>query len=303
MKRLIAFAVCVCVVFMLSSCTKIDEIRKKQADLKSSSEATVSQTLEEANKLRRDYDLGTLKELEGDIAVAVFFISDFESNWDGVSTYNYVVNEIQPGLTFLENQAKRYGVSLNFEVVDTFKCEYSGEVLTDVVDGYATVNILDCAAIELGYESDNELYDELSQKHGRDVICMVVFNKNGESYGINPPRGNELVDDTVEHSVLYSHDLNSDHTEKTGSQAPLAVTTILYLYGAENLDATDQRENLALEAGYYRDLMLNTLYDVNAHEISEATAFYIGWTDEAPEAFYKDGWVQAEDEQQEQEQE
>ncbi len=292
MKRLIAAVLCIWMLFVLSSCKKEQSYNKDKAVYSKSNVSLTAEQLTEINNLRPDYDLGVLRKLEGDIAVVLYFMSDDVSNWDGASIEDFVKYEIQPGLDFLEKEADSYRIRLKFEIVEKSLRRYNGEVNGDPNDEYVTSDLLDDIADDFRLKSDNELYESLKNKYGgREVICITVFNKNGCSMGINPQRGSEFVDDIVEHCIIFTHDFTSDHTEQTGSQASLVACNILYLYGAENLNKPDDRELIAAEE-YPWDVMLYNSYDISENEIEAATAFYIGWLNEAPDVFYEDGWRQ-----------
>ena len=125
------------------------------------------------------------------------------------------------------------------------------------------------------------------EQYGTEIVCLTFFNKGGAGYALNPPRGEES--DVTEHCVIFSRDRDSTSTDFYGFQASLIAAEILYLYGGESLDATPEREALA-ESRYADDVMLHSYYSVWEHDINDATAFYIGWIDEAPRALYLDGW-------------
>ena len=68
------------------------------------------------NKLRVDYNLGTCRNLSGNVSVILFFMDDFESGWTADEITNFTNNEVTPGLAFLEKEAKSYGVELDLSI-------------------------------------------------------------------------------------------------------------------------------------------------------------------------------------------
>ncbi len=258
-------------------------------DILPEKEPLTDEELEELNALRPDYDYGTCQDLSGNVTVALLFLDDFESKWDDESSTRFFENEALPALEFLEQQALRYGVDLNFTTEVYTDLYYDEEVIINSKEtGYVTADTLSQAATELGYRSDDDLHKHLKSSHGNDeVIYLTIFNKNGTGYALNPKRGTDY--DFVEHSIIFAHDLNSDRTEPSGSQASVIAMEIVYLYGAENLKTPDTRKELA-EFLYPKDVMLYAQYSISDNAITDITAFNVGWTNEVPQAFSFVGW-------------
>ncbi|MBO5912377.1 MAG: hypothetical protein J6Q76_02790 [Clostridia bacterium] len=294
MKRFIALLLCACFVVLLSSCEHAERIKQRQKEKEIISSQEAASRLAEANKHRLDYDLGNLRSLEDDVAVVVYFLNDYNSNWENRSTQKFISDEIIPALNFLEQNAESYGIKLELEIVETNVCWYNGKVLQKSENGVTTNNVFDSVAMEQGYQSDNDMYAQLNEKYGREVIPIMVFNKNGTSYGVNPRRGSDIVDKIMEHAMVFTSDYYGNSNNARGSQAPVIATSILYLYGAENLDEPDKRKDLAIQGEFYDDIMFNTTYDIDDSRITDATAFYIGWIDKTPKVFLEDGWDKTE---------
>ena len=64
---------------------------------------------------------------------------------------------------------------------------------------------------------------------------------------------------------------------------------MLHLFGAEDFYTPRTRKEIA-EKKYSKDIMLHQEYEIQNNNIGDATAFYIGWTDTAPEAMYDRNW-------------
>ena len=244
---------------------------------------------EAVNELRPDYDLGACRNLEGDVSVILYFMQDFESDWSFTEILNFTTNEVVPALEFLEAQAADYGVYLNFEIVDShWYIPYKGTVVTEPKKaGTYTIDVLFDVARFRGLLSDHQLLAKKQEEFGTEVICLTIFNKEGVGYTLNPSRGDDT--NVAEHCIVFSRDPGSTNESFYGYQASLIAAEILYLYGAEKLYATPEREELAY-SHYPYDVMLDSYYNVWDNEIDDATAFYIGWLDEAPRVLYREGW-------------
>ena len=241
------------------------------------------------NLLRPDYDLGDCRNLSGNVSVVLFYMNDFESFWNKEDITNFTNNEIIPGLEFLEKEAKSYGVDLNLEIKHIYtSVYYPDEVILSVKQtGLATINVLQEAAESLYYSTDDEMIAAFKSEYGTEVICITIFNKNGSSYAINPPRGYSI--NPIEHCIIFAYDLDSDRNDPIGSQSSVVACNVLYLYGAESLHNSDGRK--ALAKTYYRaDVMLSASYFIFFNNVGDATAFYVGWTNEVPDVLYDENW-------------
>lgn len=252
--------------------------------------STVERTISEINALRVDYDLGTCKQLRGDVSVILFFIKDYESSWTDNEISDFTEKEVIPGLDFLEDQAKKYGVDLELNIRQTHSnVFYDGEVIEDInQNGNATINVLYKAAKELGYSSDARMISELESTYGTEVICITVFNKNGTSYALNPHRGSKTI--IEEHCLIFAYDRDDvKHNYPKGAQSSVVAHEILHLFGAEELYKNAERKALA-QKYYPKDIMLSASFFLPLNNIGDATAFYVGWTDDAPAVLDEEGW-------------
>ncbi len=240
--------------------------------------------------LRPDYDLGNCKALAGRVAVILFYMDDFESSWTREEADAFTENEIEPALAFLEEQAARYGVSLQLEIKQSHVYSYYDKTVdTNGERGNdATIDALKQAARGLDMATDFDLHYTILDLYGVDeVIYLTIFNKNGSTTALNPKRESDLT--MIEHSIVFAHDQNSNHTEPVGSQASLIAFSVLFLYGAEKLYNNDFKRNYS----YYlfpNDVMYDQPYSIEGCEIGDATAFYIGWLHDPPAIVVEDEW-------------
>jgi hypothetical protein len=178
----------------------------------SSTQSVTSYTEEELieiNKKRPDYDLGTCRKLEGTVSVLLFYMYDFESDWTHEQMDEFTVNEVMPGLEFIEEQAKEYGINLKLQIERIYLTPYFGKVITNANESITvTANVLEAAAKGINYNTPEEMIDDFERMIKTEVVCFTIFNKKGTSNAINPPRGSEY--EFEEHCVIFSQDLESD---------------------------------------------------------------------------------------------
>lgn len=242
------------------------------------------------NQLREDYNLGTCKTLSGNVSVVLFYVDDFESAWTDEEIICFTKNEVEPGLAFLEQEAKKYGIELNLTVEKSYSAiYYDDEVITSVHDtGFASADVLWQAALQINYPSSAKMIDAFRSRYKtNEVVCFTIFNKGGTSYALNPKRGQNLKID--EHCIVFARDLNSTQNGAAGWQASVIAHEMLHLFGAEDFYSISSRKSLA-RIHYPRDIMLSAAYNIDENTIGAATAFYIGWTDKVPDVLNKKGW-------------
>ncbi len=244
------------------------------------------------NIYRPDYNLGTCKKLSGDVAVVVIYMNDFEQSWSEDAMNTFTEKAIKPGLAFLKKEATQYNIDLRFKITDIYASVwYDDDVITDCAStGLATIDVAYQAANELGYASDTELCETiLARENVDEVILLTVFNKNGTSYALNPKRGSDI--NIEEHCIIFARDLNTQEDEyfPASFQSSVVAHEILHLYGAEDYYSTPERK--ALASKYYpEDIMLSAKYFLTLNKLGEVTAFYIGWTDIAPDIIKTPEW-------------
>ncbi len=245
-------------------------------------------SLYDVNALRRKCFYGTNQYLSGNITAVVIYVNDFESSWTEEQMDEFTENDVEPALEFLEREAQKYGVELDFETKVMRNAYYGGEVVIDYGEvGYYITDVLDKAAESYDFYSEFELHDWMKQSCGTEILFITVFNKIGSSYGMNPKPWQDQ--ERVEHTVTFSIDYYCQTEYVPGTCATVIANNILHLYGAENLNRPETRKEIS-KLLYPNDIALRLPYDIAESNIGDATAYYIGWTDEIPEAVYSVGW-------------
>ena len=241
------------------------------------------------DKLRVDYNYGACRQLKGDVSVVLFFMNDSESSWTEAEINKFTETEIKPGLDFLEKQAKIYNVDLNLTIKASYSSiNYTNDVIVDINSaGECTIDVLRQAAIARGYTDDTELIEELKKEYGTEVICYTVFNKEGTPYALNPPRDDDTK--VEEHCIIFVRDIGAGWLYPQGAQSSMIAHVTLNLFGAENYYSTPERKALA-KIHYPSDIMLAANYFILTNNIGDATAFYIGWTDNVPDILNNENW-------------
>ncbi len=246
--------------------------------------------------LRPWYNIGYSKRLEGAPVIYALFIDDDESSWDTESVEAFLSGEVDPAVAYLEKEAQKWGVDLDLSVRalgttlnqgDTLK--YEGVVNNNLRTAPSTKDVLEQAAKDLGYSSEEELQAALSAQHGRnDIIFLCILNKDGVCYTRNQATNGSTT--LVEETVMFRRTLNSTEalTQK-GERASVVAHELLHQFGAEDYYLTYARERLANEY-YPDDIMLWQYADINKNTLGDCTAYSIGWTDKTPQVCYDEQW-------------
>lgn len=247
------------------------------------------------DQLRPNYALANCRKLEGNPVVVLIFIDDNESHWSGDEVLTFTQEHILVGLDYLEKNAKKWGVHLDFVIesystpFSGYEIKYEGTVNRNLLIGGSTKDVLDHAATDIGCNSNWDLYSYYKSKYPNDDIIFLNFlNKSGRSYTRNCISTGYL--DYSEHCVIFADYLGySSNTRKDGSRASTVAHEILHLFGAEDYYSLANREALANKK-YPNDIMLWQYDDIEDNLIGDCTAFSIGWTDIVPQVCYDDKW-------------
>ena len=243
---------------------------------------------------RLSYNAGSCRRLEGKPYVLVVYLDDNVSNWTEEEVLSYQENLIKPALTFMEENAKKWGVFLDIGMgyYATYghpdrPVKYDGIVET-YNDGKTSNDILSQVASTLGYGSETEMHDSLSKYAGTEQVAYIIMmDKGGRSYSIAHHKPEEVVDQHywMEYSLIFSGftDTSRDSASDT------IAHELLHVFGAEDYYYPESRKALARQY-YLTDIMLCNESDLQYFTLEDFTAYTLGWTDEIPEVCYLEDW-------------
>ena len=241
---------------------------------------------EQQDKLRPSYNLGNCKNLKGTPVVVLLFVDDNTSSWTKAEVENFTSNEVLPGLEFLEQNAKKWNVDLDF-VVESYSTATKGyEIKYEGNVQNFTNDLLNKVADDIiGEKSGWRLYSYYKSKYPNDdIIFLNCLNKCERSCAklIDLPQ----LTTYTEHCIVFA-EYNQQYT--SGSRASVVAHEILHLFGAEDYYKPEARTNLA-ELIYPNDIMLHQYEKITQNTIEDCTAYSVGWTNTVPEICYEEAW-------------
>lgn len=277
-------------------CSVCDTILQEQEIPTVTVERLPGITDEYQDPLRPAYELANCRKLAGTPVVVLIFLDDNESRWEKDEVLAFTEEHVLVGLDYLEKNAQKWGVELDFVVesyatsLSGYEIKYEGTVNPNLHNGGSTKDVLDHAAADIGCKDNWELYSYYkSQYPNDDIIFLNFLNKPGISYTRNAISAGYL--EYTEHCVLFADLLGGSSVRKDGSRASTIAHEILHLFGAEDYYVTLSREILANQA-YPHDIMLWQYERIRENTLGDCTAYSVGWTDEAPAVCYDDRWWQ-----------
>lgn len=248
--------------------------------------AAIQETEAQTDATRAAFNIGVCKTLAKNAHVMVLFLDDAESGWDEEAITEYLQEAVDPALTYLENEAAEYGITLDLDYsyyVDETGKPCSVAYLGTVTDG-ADINddIMEQSAAALGFTSKFEMLEQDRIDSGEEQIAyLVCTNKNARSFAvISSGEG-------MEYMMLFNQ-IPDKWSRKNG-----VAHEMLHLFGAEDMYAENgkniNREKLAKKLHRY-DVMLEARWDISKNTVGPFTAYCIGWLDELPEEYNCPEW-------------
>lgn len=248
--------------------------------------------------LRPWYNIGHNKQLRGTPVIYAIFMDDDESSWDTLSIESFLRYEIKPAVEYLENEASKWGIELDISIKtfatvlnQGYTINYEGIVNRNLRESPSTKDVLEKAAMDFGYISEEDINDSISAANGgNEIIFLCILNKDGTCYTRNQITNGSTT--LVEEIVLFRRPLNyPEWLIKNGERASVVAHEILHLFGAQDFYITESREKLA-EQYYPDDIMLWQYYDINKNKLGDCVAYSIGWTNTVPAVCYNEEWWQ-----------
>ena len=238
------------------------------------------------------YELGTCQDLEGEVFVLCIFLDDDESSWTDQECTDFLRSAINPAMDWLEEQAAEWGVELDlrtayYHTYDSLSVHYNG-VISDNCAEMVHRDLLEQSAESMGFSSKQAMYERMQKFSGREQVLMLVcVNKPGRCYAL-VDAGNNGVE-YMEHALIYS-----SYTGNAFATTPATVAhETLHTFGAEDFytEGTTRVGRGALAAELYpEDIMLKTHRAISYCQLSDFTAYTVGWTDQTPDICGNPDW-------------
>lgn len=244
---------------------------------------------------RPSYNVGNCRTLEGKPYVVVIYLDDCESSWTESGVLNFNQTLVQPALDFLEEHASRWGVRLDLEMgyYATYghpnrPVKYNGRVGRFLENNDYSRDILDQAAMSLGFSSKEDMHDQLVEYSGREQIAyLIMLNKGGRSYTI--AYDEETAGGSDRYKLEYCVIFAGFEDDSYDSASDTVAHEMLHLFGADDYYMPDSRKALA-QKYYPDDLMLCAKSDLKYFDLGDYTAYCVGWTDTVPSVCSEPGW-------------
>ena len=249
-----------------------------------------------AESYRAWYDLGNCGTLTGHPTLVVLFVDDAESEWNDTLMQHFQNVQIAKAVEWMEQQASKHGVVLEIQtkfyhgMLDNGGRVYYPDTVAHVPDE-GDYDLLETVVANMGEGAGDQFYAKLRRDNGgEDVMFLCMVNKDGLSYarGCADPYSSIL-----EYAVVYARDTDVLATDtlhqKTHNRASVVAHELLHLFGAEEMYEPEGRNEIAKQK-YLKDVMLWTESFIVRNEVTEFTAYCLGWTDTVPQICYDPNW-------------
>ena len=247
------------------------------------------------SELRPCYGVGSNKRLEGNILVMLLFVDDDGSRWSAPEISAFVSDQIKPAMEYLEGSAAIWDVELELTTkivsslnVSGLELKYEG-VVKNMLDGNGSSNdVLTQAALDMGFDSTDDMVKEHTSLYEYDEVAYVtVLNTFGRSYSVVQYAHPHL--EYAEHCVVFADPQHSDSSARPyATRSATVAHEFLHLFGAEDFYMPEVRQTIA-EQLYPDDIMLRSP-SLSVVSVGELTAYYVGWTHNAPDICYDSYW-------------
>ena len=259
--------------------------------------------------LRPYYNIGTNKQLSGDIYVVALFLSEDTSNgkkWKTSSSDNEVerwTRTIKSGLNFIKEEAAKRDVEVNF-TVSSYTLEIPKSVMTNNV--HVGDNALDVVAKRFllngqQFKNATEMRQYFREQSGCEEVVFLLmspYDRTPFSMVDNRP---DNASDFEEYCVLYKYIGGGSIYSSAIAHEVLHLFGAFDLYGSSNYFGTHyNRENL-IKSTETKNEKGSTIVEIMRYTspetrsittISDVTAYLMGWTDVVPSHLYNENFYQ-----------
>ena len=233
---------------------------------------------------------GSAKYLDGSTVLVSLFIDDTDSRWND-DRKHLVMSKMDLANEFLVSEGLEYGkdVQLIYNIYEHPDLDYSLSY-PDSLDDSDDESILDLLDFVTAYIDAHVSTQDIMATYGVDSIGYMCFlNKNGTSYTFPYYAGDDDI---------YYYETCFMFVRCDGDFEPPAVYAheMLHLFGARDLYETNETDGITkdfiqhIEQDYANEIMLTTydehwmnVQDSVTNDLTDITAYFIGWLDEIPE--------------------
>lgn len=250
-------------------------------------------------------ELGSAKRLEGMTAIVSIFSNDEEYQWDfdkaeDCARRDELISCVGVAADWLKAQGKIYGKELDFIFAksseDGLFC-YTADFPEDIVlSGMQAMILFHNGYEQWDYIRNTVKNDEIYEKYHCDNIVYLFFENSPEDSSANSAAF-AVYDRALDYPYEFCAIANFSGSVKSG--ASVIAHEIIHTFGAPDLYEADTlkvcfetNDELVeyVKENYPDDIMLTThdpssgerLIDRITNRITDITAYYIGWIDEAP---------------------
>lgn len=238
---------------------------------------------------------GSAKKLLGNCLAVGIFVSEGDDPWTEEAKQATWEN-VEKGMQWLgETGEEEYDVSISFECLCLNPEE---DVVLDKIprfdDGSDMEEKLTSVVEQLGYENLTHFYQSIKEDY-EDYNIHIMFLYNIESRAHMNSVSIDHPIEILEFNNMYRTTEYSESEDDMVLADAINVATIvhesLHAYGAMDLynvyeSPEGEEAEKRLTKRFPNEIMLTTSNELKESEISEFTAFLIGWHNE-PEAWYK----------------
>lgn len=232
---------------------------------------------------------GSAKYLDGTTVLVSLFIEDPSSNWSAEKR-EMVMAKMDLANDFLVAEGASYGKNVNliYNIYEHPDLEYTVAYPDKIIDtDKSAYKLLDFITDYIDTQIPTQ---DIMEQYGVGSIAYMCFlDKSGVSYTFP-----YYEDD----SDIYYYETCFMYLKCDGDYEPPAVYAheMLHLFGARDLYATNELDGITkdfvqyIESQYPNEIMLTT-YDENlnnvqeyvSNDLTDITAYFIGWLDTIPE--------------------
>ncbi|MBQ9947401.1 MAG: hypothetical protein IJO91_03345 [Oscillospiraceae bacterium] len=249
---------------------------------------------------RKSYDVGefgTAEKAEGKTVVVSVFVEDRYTSWQGEEEFAQLqLSYMNMGMEWIEQQAQKYGKTMEF-ICDWNEFPELKYVL-ETEDSLSNQGDIQKGGEDIVWDFiDKQVKSaELTEKFGAEnIVYYVICNSlEGCAASTNAVDGYFHPDFGYETVYIYTIYFDQEVTPAVYAHE------MLHLFGSPDLYATDwSGENYDITQEYVdycyenrpNDIMLTTYdhdtgeryFDSIPREVTDITAYYIGWLSEAPQ--------------------